>query len=211
MGSSDITKSWIAQTRATGFAVLTTAVAACSPAPDTTLKLVADTSDAQAIEETRRILLERFDDEYPQRVEASVEGSVISVTFKRTSPDRALVQYLYQTPGRLQMTIPERGAILFTTRDVHDARSAYRDSQSFLYLQLAPAAAERLQRLTGKSIGARAQLVVDGRVLSEARIESALPGALEVTLPGAKPEEARQLAIILRSGGHLPAFVSERG
>jgi len=97
MASSGTTKSWIARTRAAGCAaaVLVAALAACTPVPDTTLKLVVDSSDAQVVEETRRILLKRFDDEYPDRVEANVEGSAISVTFKHTSPDRELVRYLY--------------------------------------------------------------------------------------------------------------------
>jgi preprotein translocase subunit SecD len=67
------------------------------------------------------------------------------------------------------MTIPDRGAVLFTTRDIQDATSAYRDEQYALMIRLTPAAAQRMQQVTRTSVGSIAELAMDGQVLVSAR------------------------------------------
>ncbi|HKS55760.1 MAG TPA: hypothetical protein VJS12_10765 [Steroidobacteraceae bacterium] len=183
---------------------------ACRPTPDTFIQLVVDSSDAAVIAETERVLLKRFDDEYPGVVEAKTEGSVITVAFRHTTPDRELVHALYAMPGRLRATIPDLGAILFTTRDIADANIAYREKEYMLRIKLVPAAKQRIQRLTTQAVGNIAQLEVDGHVWVRATISSPMSDSMQVPLPGATEVDARALSIVLRSGAHLPAQVSQR-
>jgi preprotein translocase subunit SecD len=192
---------------------LTASVVACTPAPDATVELLVDSSDAAVVAETRRILLERFG-EYHARIESKVEGSVVTVTFKHGAPDPAVVRYLYSTPGKLRTSLSGPSipgeAVLFTDRDLEDVRAGVDESGSaVLNIRLTPAGGKRMLRLTGRHVGAAAHTVLDGRTLFDARIQSVLSDSFRITLQDQDRERAHALAVILQAGA-LPACVSER-
>lgn len=172
-----------------------------------------DSTDAQVVAETRRILLGRFG-EYHSRIESNVAGSVMTVTFKHGAPDPETVRYLYRTPGKLRTSlsgpsIPD-GAVLFTDRELARVSVGVDESGSaVLNILLTPEAGRRMQRITGRSVGAVAHTVLDGRTLFDATIQSVLSDSFRITLQEPDPQKVRALATVLQSGA-LPAFVSER-
>lgn len=189
-------------------------ILACTPTPDTTLELLVDSSDAAVVAETQRVLLKRFDDEYPGLVEAKAEGSVITVTFKHTSPDRELVRYLYGTPGRLRATVfaaslPDHGAVLFDNRAIDTVVLGVNDAGPVLNVRLTKSGGERMQRLTSRNIGLKAHISLDGRALFDAPVMGTLGDTFVIEQIDPDPAKARALATVVRSGA-LPAYVSER-
>lgn len=194
-------------------AVLAASVSACTRAPDTNIELVVDSSDAAVVAETLHVLMERFDEHYPGKAVAHVDGSVIMITFTHFAPDPEVVRYCYSTPGRVRADLagpstPNRGAILFSEREIADASVSFRNARPALNIRLTQAGGERMQRLTTRNIGGRAQLLLDNRVLYQATIATALRDSFSIE-PDMEVQPMKALAVILRSGA-LPAHVSER-
>lgn len=190
---------------------ITALLTGCDRAPDLVLTLAVDSRDTAVVESARQILLSRFNEFRPSflsSITSKIDGSGITFTFYGGAPSDDTIKYLYRTRGKVRAVLSDSTTILFTDRDIEEARLIYSDSRFDIALRLSQEAGERVLRLTTKNIGKSARITLDNAVLLDARIQDALRDSFQLTAPHQDDEQNRALVVVLRSGA-LPAQVSD--
>lgn len=191
--------------------VLAILISGCTRVPDVTLNLRVDTEDEAVVESARRILLYRFGEFPPSffsTVESQVDGAVISFRFQGGAPESSTLAYLYETRGRLRVSMTESSAPLFTERDIEQAGlSLEQGGGAAINLRLTPEAGERVHALTTRHVGKTLRMTLDGRPMMEAAIGEALRDSIRIITPEQDHERLLALVAILKSGA-LPASVT---
>jgi len=182
----------------------------CHKVPDRTLTLIADSSDNALIEHTRVVLQERFIDlkpSYFSSEESNANGSHLIFTFKNGEPSRATLEFLYKSRGGLRaMLLPDSMEIL-TNRDIATVEPYYRDSRRMLYFKLKEEAGKRLGEISSKNSGKEFQIIVDGQVILNTRIDGSFSDAFKADSTRMDYMNVEALAAVLKSGV-LPVTVS---
>lgn len=198
--------------RCIAIVMLVAVVQACTLRPDSELALEVRSSDPAVVEQTARVLTARFA-EFPATLlsstEYAIQGSTIRFTFKNGAPEPKILAYLYETPGHLRAALITNrlGPPSFTEQDVRDVVLGYRDSMPVLRVVLTAEAGQRLVRLTSENIGQLMTMTLDGKTLTEARIQGVFGDRFEVGGANADLDFYRALRAILTNGA-LPADVT---
>lgn len=127
----------------------------------------------------------------------------------RLPRDTEALVMVERRPGAAPETVVLDKNALMTGESVSDARLEY-DEQGLpaVGLNFDARGAVLFERLTGQHINRRLAIVLDGKVYSAPVIRSRIPGGRASISGGfATPEEARDLALVLRAGS-LPAPVT---
>jgi len=134
---------------------------------------------------------------------ASSLESLLQNSGGKVPDDREVVQGAGETPGQPVFYLVRREAVI-TGRDLKHARAGVdQNNAPDVQFTLNPAGAEKFKRETGRSIGRRLAIVLDGRVESAPVINSQI-GADGVITGRFSAQEADELAKVLRAGA-LPA------
>jgi preprotein translocase subunit SecD len=134
---------------------------------------------------------------------ASSLESLLQNSGGKVPDDREVVQGAGETPGQPVLYLVRREAVI-TGRDLKHARAGVdQNNAPDVQFTLNPAGAEKFKRETGRSIGRRLAIVLDGRVESAPVINSQI-GADGVITGRFSAQEADELAKVLRAGA-LPA------
>jgi len=130
----------------------------------------------------------------PDKIKAAIEGNV---------PDGYELKYALDDNEPLLL---EKKAAM--TGDAITNASVRFDQSQFnepvVTLQFNPEGAKKFGELTGANVGKRLAIVLDGKVQSAPRIREAIPSGEAVITGRFTPEQAQDLALILRVGA-LPA------
>jgi preprotein translocase subunit SecD len=151
----------------------------------------------RVIKTTAQLSLRLVEDSAPSR-EALLQS------FQGKVPDNMdVVEGRGEEPGKQVFYLVRREAVI-TGRDLKNARGGVgQNNEPDVHFSLNPAGAERFSRETGRSVGRRLAIVLDGRVESAPTIQSQISG--EGVITGRySATEADELAKVLRAGA-LPA------
>ncbi len=96
----------------------------------------------------------------------------------------------------------EKGETVMTGDDLKDAkkRKWVKNKQPLVAIELSDEGAKKFADLTSKNIGRHISITLDGEVLTNPVVQQAITGG-KATISGSKSlDEAKDLAILLRSG-----------
>jgi preprotein translocase subunit SecD len=159
---------------------------------------VTDAEQAKRIiNRTAQLALKIVEDSAPSE-EALLQGSA-----GKLPDDKEVVQGPGEEPGKPVFYLVRREAVI-TGRDLKHARAGVDQNNSpDVQFTLNPAGAEKFKRETGRSIGKRLAIILDGRVESAPTIQAQI-GSEGVITGRFTAQEADELGKVLRAGA-LPA------
>ena len=133
-------------------------------------------------------------------------GSVAKLDFRRVSREDSTGVQTELLPARSGPSLPLEEDILMTGDAIQDARAEINPSTNEVEvnLRLNSLGSKTFDRITAENVGQRLAIVLDGVIQSAPVIRDRISGGLAQITGGFTPEEAHQLAIVLRSGA-LPA------
>jgi hypothetical protein len=178
--------------------------ASCTNSASLRLELTVASSDPAAIAKTQQVLQSRFTDVLPSvlsTVKSEADGSRLIFQFINGSPDRAALDYLYQTIGRFRVvSTNEIGmeVIWFTGADIERAEVVRSNQQTYIQVALIERAGIRARELSTANIGRVLTILLDGEVILKATINSQFAKYLQFNAPD--ESKAELLAAILGSG-----------
>jgi preprotein translocase subunit SecD len=159
---------------------------------------VTDVEQAKrVIKTTAQLALKLVEDEAPSR-----EGLEQAMKAKPEA-DLEIVQGPGDEPGQPKFYLVRREAVV-TGRDLKNARAGVdENNQPAVHFTLTPTGAEKFKRETGRSIGRKLAIILDGQVASAPVIRSQIGG--EGQISGAfTAQQVDELSKVLRAGA-LPA------
>jgi preprotein translocase subunit SecD len=159
---------------------------------------VTDVEQAKrVIKTTAQLALKLVEDEAPSR--ETLEQAVKA----KPEADLEIVQGPGDEPGQPKFYLVRREAVV-TGRDLKNARAGVdENNQPAVHFTLTPTGAEKFKRETGRSIGRKLAIILDGQVASAPVIRSQIGGEGQIT--GAfSAQQVDELAKVLRAGA-LPA------
>jgi preprotein translocase subunit SecD len=183
-----------------------------------------DPIDPALMQEAARIVAERLDGLGVARARVTVEGTRLRVELPPVEDVEPVIHAVKQ-PGLVTFwdstTAVEAGSAdpkgvtpVLTGAGVAEV-SPYRDPATGwwgLELEFTPAAAETMARLTEENIGRFLVMSLDGVVITAPVIQSAIPDGRAVLALGIAESEARELAVLLRTGAvPVPLAVESAG
>ena len=159
---------------------------------------VTDPEQAKrVIQKTAQLALKLVDDT------STSQESLLQATAGKVPDDKEVVQGQGETPGQPVYYLVRKEAVI-TGRDLKNARAGV-DSNNAPDVQftLNPQGADRFKRETGRSVGKRLAIILDGTVASAPTIQSQIGGDGVIT-GRFSAQEADELSKVLRAGA-LPA------
>jgi preprotein translocase subunit SecD len=159
---------------------------------------VTDTEQAKrVIKTTAQLALKLVEDE------ASSREAIDQAAKAKTQGDFEVVEGPGDEPGQPKLYLVRREAVV-TGRDLKNARAGVDENNSpAVHFTLTPAGAEKFKRETGRNIGRKLAIILDGTVASAPVIRSQIAG--EGQISGAfSAQQVDELAKVLRAGA-LPA------
>lgn len=134
----------------------------------------------------------------PARLELRLAGAG-----PKAGAGEVLVPEAVMDPETLEVKTVKRAVqrkVLMTGADIAAAHAGLDDGRPFVALEFSPAGAAKLATVTQENVGRRMAVLVDGRVLTVAVINSPISGG-RLSLSGAMTaDEARDTARVLASG-----------
>lgn len=138
-------------------------------------------------------------------VKAETQGRDILLTFKGWQPTGNQSQYLVSTAGVLSVNLlGTPSTLLFTDKNVADARASERNNKPVLAIALDDASTSFVAEKTADARGRFVGVKWDRKILARLRIDSALSRFLLLSMKS--QEEAELMSAVLRSG-RLPEGV----
>jgi preprotein translocase subunit SecD len=129
--------------------------------------------------------------------------SLLQATGGKVPDDKELVEGLGDTPGQPVYYLVKREAVI-TGRDLKNARAGVdQNNAPDVQFTLNPQGADRFKRETGRNVGKRLAIILDGTVASAPTIQSQI-GSEGVITGRFTAQEADELSKVLRAGA-LPA------
>jgi preprotein translocase subunit SecD len=162
---------------------------------------VTDVEQAKrVIKTTAQLALKLVEDSAPSR-------ETLLQSFQGKVPDNMeVLQGAGDQPGQPVFYLVRREAVI-TGRDLKNARVGVdENNQPDVQFSLNPAGADKFKRETGRNVGRRLAIVLDGRVESAPVIQSAIGDSGRIT-GRYTTQEADELAKVLRAGA-LPASLA---
>jgi preprotein translocase subunit SecD len=159
---------------------------------------VTDVEQAKrVIKTTAQLALKLVEDTSPS------QESLLQATGGKIPDDKEVVQGQGDTPGQPVYYLVRREAVI-TGRDLKNARAGVdQNNAPDVQFTLNPQGADRFKRETGRSVGKRLAIILDGTVASAPTIQSQIGG--EGVITGRfTAQEADELSKVLRAGA-LPA------
>jgi preprotein translocase subunit SecD len=134
---------------------------------------------------------------------SSSRDSLLQATGGKVPDDKDVVEGLGDTPGQPVVYLVRKEAII-TGRDLKNARAGVdQNNAPDVQFTLNPQGADKFKRETGRNVGKRLAIILDGTVASAPTIQSQI-GAEGVITGRFTAQEADELAKVLRAGA-LPA------
>ncbi len=170
-------------------------------------RIIVELPGIMDTEAARRIIERTGQLSFQMVVETDLTGQAILDRHGGKIPEGTVI-LMGSENGRIVAYLLEREAKI-TGADLKDARLGYDENgQIAVDFQLESKAARRFGVLTGKNIGKRLAIVLEGEVQSAPVIRSKITDRGQIT-GNFTPEEARELQIVLKSGA-MPAPVEFR-
>ncbi len=170
-------------------------------------RIIVELPGIMDTEAARRIIERTGQLSFQMVVETDLTGQAIRDRHGGKIPEGTVI-LMGSENGRIVAYLLEREAKI-TGADLKDARLGYDENgQIAVDFQLESKAARRFGVLTGKNIGKRLAIVLEGEVQSAPVIRSRITDRGQIT-GNFTPEEARELQIVLKSGA-MPAPVEFR-
>jgi len=159
---------------------------------------VTDVEQAKrVIKTTAQLALKLVDDTSPS------QESLLQATGGKVPDDKEVVQGQGDTPGQPVYYLVRREAVI-TGRDLKNARAGVdQNNAPDVQFSLNPQGADKFKRETGRNIGKRLAIILDGSVASAPNIQSQI-GSEGVITGRFTAQEADELSKVLRAGA-LPA------
>ena len=159
---------------------------------------VTDPEQAKrVIQQTAQLALKIVEDSAPS------EQALLQSSQGKLPDDKEVVQGPGDEPGKPVFYLVRREAVI-TGRDLKHARAGVdQNNGPDIQFTLNPAGADKFKRETGRSIGKRLAIILDGRVESAPTIQAQI-GSDGVITGRFTAQEADELAKVLRAGA-LPA------
>ena len=159
---------------------------------------VTDVEQAKrVIKTTAQLALKLVDDTSPS------QESLLQATGGKVPDDKEVVQGQGDTPGQPVYYLVRREAVI-TGRDLKNARAGVdQNNAPDVQFSLNPQGADKFKRETGRNIGKRLAIILDGSVASAPNIQSQI-GSEGVITGRFSAQEADELSKVLRAGA-LPA------
>jgi hypothetical protein len=190
---------------AAGLLALVFGLAGCErfrAAPRTVEVTLPATATAAQVEQSRAVLLARFQDRYHARfaqVAAQARGRRIVLTLRSDAP-AADLEALARVRGRLRLGPHDgRPLLWFTEAAIVSAVPGLDEGgRAVLMVQLNRRAGANLHRYTAEHVGELLTFSLDGHPFSTATIQGAFGEHFQTS--GLAPDRARELAAILQAG-----------
>jgi preprotein translocase subunit SecD len=159
---------------------------------------VTDVEQAKrVIKTTAQLALKLVDDT------STSQESLLQATGGKVPDDKEVVQGQGDTPGQPVFYLVHKEAVI-TGRDLKNARAGVdQNNAPDVQFTLNPQGADRFKRETGRSVGKRLAIILDGTVASAPTIQSQIAGDGVIT-GRFTAQEADELSKVLRAGA-LPA------
>ena len=159
---------------------------------------VTDVEQAKrVIKTTAQLALKLVEDTSPS------QESLLQATGGKVPDDKEVVQGQGETPGQPVYYLVKKEAVI-TGRDLKNARAGVdQNNAPDVQFTLNPQGADKFKRETGRNVGKRLAIILDGSVASAPTIQSQI-GSEGVITGRFTTEEADELSKVLRAGA-LPA------
>ncbi|MEW6170754.1 MAG: protein translocase subunit SecD [Candidatus Omnitrophota bacterium] len=137
----------------------------------------------------------------------SSDPEALKLALSGTIPDGYELKYVENEPLLVEKTVSLTGDALITAEVRFDQGNF---GQSIVALEFNTLGAKKFAEVTAANVGRRLAIVLDGKVQSAPRINEAIPSGQAVITGRFSPEEAQDLAIVLRVGAlPAPMYVEE--